>query len=356
MVTSISSTRTRLLLTTAAFLLLNANTVNAQWGPGSGHWGGGDGNGGNDGGWNGCGWWDGNDDCDGSDDGDDGSDSSSTTDPASLGLSASETNKTRRVITIHAVLASLVWVLYVLYSSFKNVLLTALSLIPVGGILIRSGIKSPWILRIHAFLQSIGYLIYIVAVGMGIYLVRSLSYGPYSMWQDPHTKLGISILVLAFFQPILGLVHHSLYKSRVAAVKQGNTTKLPGRTASGYAHLWLGRILIVLGMINGGLGLRLASESPFETHLHTKAIVYGVGAGVMFLLYIAFVIIGERRRSKERKEQQNDISTRGVPLMAHDAEGAQRSGPVPPVYNHPPSYEDSEGSLRKEQVTTARYT
>jgi len=191
---------------------------------------------------------------------------------------------------------------------------------------------------------------------MGIYLVRSLTYGAYSMWQDPHTKLGIAILALAFFQPILGLVHHSLYKRRVAAVKQGDTTKLPGRTAPGYAHLWLGRILIVLGMINGGLGLRLASNSRYETHLRTKAIAYGIGAGVMFLLYIAFVILGERRRSKERKEQQHDMSTRGVPLMTHDAEGAQRSGPVPPVYNHPPSYEDSEESLRKEQVTTARYT
>lgn len=29
------------------------------------------------------------------------------------------------------------------------------SLIPVGGILIRAGLKSPWILRIHAVLQSV---------------------------------------------------------------------------------------------------------------------------------------------------------------------------------------------------------
>lgn len=330
MATSISLTRTHFLFTTAIFLLLNTNTANAQGGWGGGHWGDGDGNGDDNGSWNGCGWWDGNDNCNGGDDG-------GTADPSRLGLSTSDTT---RIITIHAVLASLVWVFF----------------IPVGGILVRSGIKSPWIVRIHAFLQSISYLLYIVAAGMGIHLVRSLSYGPYSMWQDPHTKLGIAILVLAFFQPILGLIHHSLYKRRVNAVKQGNTTKLPGRTAPGYVHLWLGRILVVLGMINGGLGLRLASHSPYETNGRTKAIAYGVGAGVMFLLYVAFVILGERRRSKERKDQQNDMTTRGVPLMTHDVEGVQRSGPVPPTYNHPPSYEDSVESLRKEGETTARYS
>lgn len=109
-------------------------------------------------------------------------------------------------------------------------------------------------------------------------------------------------------------------------------------------------------MVNGGLGLRLAAQSPLETNIHAKAIAYGVGAGVMFLLYVAFVIVGERRRSQEHNEQSIDISTRGIPLMTHDAEGAQRTGPAPPVYNHPPSYEDSEESARKEQVTTARYT
>lgn len=139
-------------------------------------------------------------------------------------------------------------------------------------------------------------------------------------------------------------------------MKQGNTTKLPGRTVPGYAHLWLGRILIVLGMINGGLGLRLASNTPFETNGQAKAIAYGVGAGVMFLLYVAFVILGERRRSKERKEQENDMSTRGVPLITRDADGVQRSGAAPPTYNYPPSYEDSQEHLRKEGETTARYS
>lgn len=110
MAQSITSTRARFLLTTAAFLLLNIQAVRAQggWG-GGGRWG--DNNGGD--GWNGCGWWDGNDDCDDDDDdGDDGDDNENgTLDPAALGLSTSEINRTTKIITVHAVLASLVWVL-----------------------------------------------------------------------------------------------------------------------------------------------------------------------------------------------------------------------------------------------------
>lgn len=98
--------------------MLNASTVNAQFGPGNGHWGGGDGDGDGDG-WRACGWWNSNDDCGDSNNGDDDSDSSNPINPSANYLSASETDKTMKIITIHAVLASLVWVLYVLCSVFK---------------------------------------------------------------------------------------------------------------------------------------------------------------------------------------------------------------------------------------------
>ena len=204
-------------------------------------------------------------------------------------------------------------------------------------------------MRIHALLQSISFLIYIAAAACGVYLVRSLSFGSYSMWQDPHTKMGIAILVLAFIQPFLGLIHHLVYKRRARAVKVGSSAEKPGRTAPGYAHLWLGRILIFLGMINGGLGIRLASQSRYSSNSQTKSIAYGVGAGIMFLLYVAFIILGERRRSKERREKQTDLSRSGVPLVAHNETH-------PPSYFNPPTYEASQESIAKEGHTTARYS
>jgi len=250
----------------------------------------------------------------------------------------------------------------------------------LGGILIRLGIRSPWIVRIHAILQSLSFVIYFVAAGLGIWLIRQLSdgdsyasYSSYSLWDDPHPKIGVGILVAAFFQPIFGLIHHTIYKRRVAATKAGRPTKPPGRTAIGTIHLWLGRLLIVLGVINGGLGLRLASYTDFAGNTRTKAIAYGIGSGIMLLLYFIFIVRGEIRRSKglkESKRQADEANRNNVPLLPMEA--VQARGPPPPLYTAghmsvPPSYEDSQmggsasgqtnrpTSMVKEAHTTARY-
>lgn len=198
-------------------------------------------------------------------------------------------------------------------------------------------------------LHKLSFLIYIVAVGCGIYLVRSIysvSNGQANFWQESHIKLGLAILVLAFIQPILGLIHHTLYKRRAMAFKTGSSDKKPGRTVPGYVHLWLGRTLIVLGMINGGLGLRLAA-SPFENQ-QPKIIAYAVGAAIMGILYIAFAILGERRRVNERKTQDQSA----VPLVTR----YQAAPAAPYTDRHPPSYEASEENVAKGPQTTARYS
>lgn len=226
------------------------------------------------------------------------------------------------------------------------------SLIPLGGILIRSGIKSPHLLRIHAFLQSFSYLIYILAAGMGIYLVNEFSYGEYSMWSDPHTRVGVGILALAFLMPFLGYIHHSIYKRRAAQLKEGGPR--PGRTAPGYLHLWLGRFLIFVGMINGGLGIRLASNSPFAGNTKTKVIAYGIGAGIMFLLYVIFVIMGEIRRRRERRAQVPN--RRAVPMVAQQYQpirAVDHDVPMPPTYEQSTAY--LPATLGKNPNSTARY-
>lgn len=58
-----------------------------------------------------------------------------------------------------------------------------------------------------------------------------------------------------------------------------------------YAHLWLGRILITLGIINGGLGLKLAGNVHRGTY-----IAYGVVAGLFWLAWMLAACFGEVRR------------------------------------------------------------
>ncbi|KAK6384767.1 hypothetical protein LTS17_002330 [Exophiala oligosperma] len=242
------------------------------------------------------------------------SSSGSTFGQGSLFSSAGEFDKATHILIAHAVLASLVWVLF----------------IPSLAILLRLNIKNPIILRIHAVGQVLSYTLFIAAAGLGIWLAEQFK--DYGVWNDPHPRMGLAVLALAFFQPILGYVHHRIYKKRAAKVEARQRTKAPGRTPIGRTHLWLGRILIVLGIVTGGLGIKLASESPFQTdsQSRTAKIVYAVIAAVMFASYLFFVVAFEIRRARHVGQERQ---TRG------DAAAARKeTGPLP-------SYDESEESL-----------
>lgn len=125
---------------------------------------------------------------------------------------------------------------------------------------------------------------------------------------QPHAVIGIILFILAFFQPILGVLHHSNYK------------KFQTRTAASHGHIWLGRILITLGIINGGLGLKLADNSTYGP------IVYAVFAAVAWVSYVVAIVIGERRKKN---------SNLGGPpkydeAMALHSRNESTDGPVPP--------------------------
>jgi hypothetical protein len=60
-------------------------------------------------------------------------------------------------------------------------------------------------------------------------------------------------------------------------------------------HIWLGRIALICGAINGGFGLKLAANSK------TGEIVWGVVAGVVALLYAVIVIVKRKSGKDGRK-------------------------------------------------------
>lgn len=71
--------------------------------------------------------------------------------------------------------------------------------------------------------------------------------------------------------------------------------KYSRRTFWSYAHLWLGRIIITLGIINGGLGLNLADNTT------SGKIAYAVVAAVMFSAFVAASVYGEIKRARRQR-------------------------------------------------------
>jgi hypothetical protein len=209
--------------------------------------------------------------------------------------SSGGSGNTRLMLIAHGILASLAFVI----------------LFPAGAIAIRLA-SFPGVVWLHAAFQIFAYLVYIAAFGLGVYLATEMK-----LLDHYHPIIGIVVLVLIFFQPILGWMHHALFK------------KYQHRTIWSYAHIWVGRIAVTLGIINGGLGLKLADSMGMSSR--GGIIAYGVVAGLMWLAWVAASVVGERRRKSRgvavgegppkyegrRESDRSEVST--APVNGHYA-------------------------------------
>ncbi|KAK0618260.1 hypothetical protein B0T17DRAFT_592096 [Bombardia bombarda] len=104
------------------------------------------------------------------------------------------------------------------------------------------------------------------------------------LFTQAHTTFGTVVVCLMVVQPALGYLHHRQYLAT------------HGRGVVSHIHIWWGRILMTLGVVNGGLGLQLSNE---RTGL---VIAYSVVAGVIFLAYFivkVWAAIGGRQRGRQ---------------------------------------------------------
>ena len=93
--------------------------------------------------------------------------------------------------------------------------------------------------------------------------------------------------MLLIVQPILGYVHHLQYKRY--------------KTTSPYtvAHVWFGRVVVTIGIIDGVLGLTLAGQST------GTIVAYCVVAGGIWALWIVFVVYAAKRQSRAKVQRNN---------------------------------------------------
>lgn len=230
---------------------------------------------------------------------------------------------TYRVLIAHAVMATMAWAF----------------LFPIGAILLRLNINRPIMLQLHVSVQIAAYLIYMAAAGTGIWVAMQYEQF-FDVWSDPHLAIGLALLICTSIQPLLGWIHHRIYRARTIIIANTNRGPRPGRTVWGRLHLWLGRGLITLGIINGGLGLKMLEVSPTQdlTVTRNAEIGYGVVAGFMWLLYIGITVVWEATRSRrQRKLQYESSSTR------------RRGRNMSQVQS--PSSSSSDSSLKRESQT-----
>ncbi|CEJ60926.1 hypothetical protein PMG11_09480 [Penicillium brasilianum] len=131
---------------------------------------------------------------------------------------------------------------------------------------------------VHGLLQLLTLIVVLVGLGLGVSMAKELN-----LLTNHHPIIGLVVVSsLTLFQPIMGLLQHRFYRK----------TRSKGIFA--YVHRWFGRTMIVLGIINAGLGFQLARGPK------GAVIAYSVVAGVLGLFYCAVVVWVQWGRKRSR--------------------------------------------------------
>lgn len=128
--------------------------------------------------------------------------------------------------------------------------------------------------HIHAPLQVISLILMIVGLGLGVKLGKQVD-----NLDGYHMVIGYIVVAwMVLFQPALGLVQHLHFR------------RAGTRSPMGLVHQWIGRAIILLGVINGGLGFMTTGPLGSNSVPTSAVVVYSVFTGVIFLVYMAVVL------------------------------------------------------------------
>lgn len=92
-------------------------------------------------------------------------------------------------------------------------------------------------------------------------------------------------------QPITEILNHYFHE------------RYPRIIYLGHVHVWLGRILITVGIINGGLGFRFADTIPGPRWPQWPKIVYGAVATSIWIVYVAIIIVWDKFNQYQSEAQ-----------------------------------------------------
>ncbi|KAI0020518.1 iron reductase domain protein [Xylariomycetidae sp. FL0641] len=145
---------------------------------------------------------------------------------------------------------------------------------------------------LHGAWQLVAFLAMWAGFGLGVVLAQRTGYD----FHTHHTTFGTVIVALFGLQPVGGYLHHLHY------------VKHRQRGAISYGHIWYGRALMIMGIVNGGLGLKLADPG------RSYVVAYSVVAAIVFALYAAGALMGiaKRRRAPNQPSTKHNVVVRSA--------------------------------------------
>ncbi|KAL4867080.1 hypothetical protein BDV12DRAFT_210087 [Aspergillus spectabilis] len=150
--------------------------------------------------------------------------------------------------------------------------------------------------KIHAPLQGLSLAITLLGAILGLNLWTSAGRPTHA-----HPILGLTVIsTLVLIQPVLGYLQHRHF------VRGG------GKSIFGYAHRWLGRVGILLGVVNGLVGFWWMGAVDKESGWHTAFVWYGVVAGVLGVGFVGVRGWVNLSINRKRKGVEADIRGRVV--------------------------------------------
>lgn len=160
--------------------------------------------------------------------------------------------------------------------------------------------------HIHAPLQILSIILVIVGLVLGVQLAK-----PLELTAGYHQLIGYVVVgIILSAQPILGLLQHLHFR---------NTGT---RSGMGIGHKWLGRIVIIIGIVNGGLGMRQSGPVGDDWVPNYAPVAYSVVAAVVFVIYVAVVVGTALRKKNVRPTEKYD--TRGYEMHPSSRDRQQR--------------------------------
>lgn len=114
-------------------------------------------------------------------------------------------------------------------------ILAFVGLMPIGIMILRILNLPKW----HGVWQAFSVVVALIGVCLGIYI--GTFYSRTKHFESAHQVLGIIVIILMIGQSVLGFLHHRMYQK----------TQAPTKLAP--IHVWLGRVVIAGGVVNGFL-------------------------------------------------------------------------------------------------------